>query len=503
MSASTIPSTLDERDARDVLLARAFEANDPDGRLIAPAELRAIERAAREVQDGLSANQVGGEDERVLAALVRRARGLRELVEARFGAVGTVLRIAGSGRLLLFAIVPIAFLAGAFADPLGPAKHVNLLSAMLFGLLAWNLLAYVVLLTFAITRPGAGLSLPRFLTALTGWCAAPERPWIRAATETEGALVAQALRTFLADWLRIGAPLHTARARAALHLGAFLFAAGAVAGLYVRGVALQYEATWESTFLDADAVHGLLATVLTPATWVTGIELPSAAELEADWRFDKSGNAAIWIHLYAVTLGLFVGLPRLALAAFSSSKAARLSRAMPFALDDATFLRWSAGERGSGVRVVVLPYSTGPTTSAASQALRGLLVDVLGARATIELTPPLDYGDEAPAERLAGDVRGIVLFNLAQSPEHEVHARFVEELAAGAANSAPSILVLLDESALRATLGAGDAAEERLAQRRKNWANVLRGSGVDTLPIDLTRPVPDETLARAREVLAS
>ena len=43
-----------------------------------------------------------------------------------------------------------------------------------------------------------------------------------------------------------------------MHLAAAVVAIGLVAGLYVRGTVLRYEAGWESTFLDASQVHALL-----------------------------------------------------------------------------------------------------------------------------------------------------------------------------------------------------------------------------------------------------
>lgn len=513
-ASAALETTLDEAAARDVLLARAFEAADPESRLVSPAERKQLAAAPTDgsTQAGPTQTAESSETQRAMHALLWRARALRELIEARYAAVPRVLGIAGSGHFVPLVVLPVAFLLGALADPLGPPQYVNLLSALLFGLIAWNLAAYVVLIVAALVR--ARPPLPRLVTGLTAWLAAPERSWVRASSGTEGALLASALRTFLHDWLQVGAPLHLARARTGLHLGALAFAAGAVLGLYVRGVALQYQAAWESTFLDANGVSALFDFVLTPASRLTGIALPGPSELEDVWRFRGGsgpdaggGSAAMWIHLYAVTLGLVVGVPRLCLAGLSAWKASRLSRALPFPIDDATLLRWSAGERGGGVHVVVLPYSTGPAENATSEALRGLLTDVLGARATIEWKDPCGYGDDPPLSAIDDDARAVVLFNLAQSPEHEVHGRYVEDLArsgkGGANGEASKVLALLDESGLKRTLGAGEAAEERLAQRRKNWSNVLRDTGGEPLAVDLGKPVPDGVLARAREVLAS
>jgi hypothetical protein len=64
-----------------------------------------------------------------------------------------------------------------------------------------------------------------------------------------------------------------------------------IAGLYVRGLAFEYRATWESTFLDATTVHWLLAGLLAPGSMLTGIATPGAAHLESI-RAPASENAA-------------------------------------------------------------------------------------------------------------------------------------------------------------------------------------------------------------------
>ena len=67
-----------------------------------------------------------------------------------------------------------------------------------------------------------------------------------------------------ADWARVAAPLYAARAARILHLAAAALALGVIAGLYVRGLAFEYRATWESTFLDPAQVRALLAAALAP-----------------------------------------------------------------------------------------------------------------------------------------------------------------------------------------------------------------------------------------------
>ena len=90
-----------------------------------------------------------------------------------------------------------------------------------------------------------------------------------------------AFSRFGLDWLERSAPLVAARAGRVLHLAAAMLALGAIAGLFVRGLAFEYRAGWESTFLGAPAVHAILSFVLGPAARLTGIALPGVTELEA------------------------------------------------------------------------------------------------------------------------------------------------------------------------------------------------------------------------------
>jgi hypothetical protein len=72
----------------------------------------------------------------------------------------------------------------------------------------------------------------------------------------------------LSDWSQIAAPLYAARVARLLHFSAALFAAGIISGLYLRGLAFEYRAGWESTFLGAEAVHRLLSVLLAPGLWL-------------------------------------------------------------------------------------------------------------------------------------------------------------------------------------------------------------------------------------------
>jgi hypothetical protein len=276
-------------------------------------------------------------------------------------------------------------------------------------------------------------------------------------------------------------------------VGALLLAAGAVAGMYLRGIAFQYQATWESTFLGPRELHSLMRVVLAPAIALTGQDIPAPPEL--DQMRASPGDAAPWIHLYAVTMALVVGVPRLLLAAVTALRSARLARSFPLRLDDdPAFMRLLSGARGEGVRVSVIPYSVS-LPPGGSDVLLAFLSDLIGARAQVEVRSPLTYGDDPPARD--GAQCRVVLFNLAQPPEEEVHGRFLEALNQGAER----MLVLVDESGMRRTLGGGAAAEERIAQRTKAWRAAVADAGLPVVAIDLAQAPGDTELESARSAL--
>jgi hypothetical protein len=253
------------------------------------------------------------------------------------------------------------------------------------------------------------------------------------------------------------------------------FCLGVVGSMYVSGFAYAYRASWESTFLDPPAVQRLLVGILSPASVLLGVPLPSVSEIAA-LRAPGSGEAATWIHLWAITALLGIGLPRALLALreewLSRQRAARLD----VDLDDPYFLRLLSALRGDGHEVDVLLYST-ELSSQTSASLRELLYEVFGNRTQVRLEPPVQYGEPPPQARLQAGARHctVVIFNLAQSPEQEVHGRFLEtcKLRAEAHPGQASLLVLLDEEHYRSTQG-----DQRADERGRSWDRVLLAVGL-------------------------
>lgn len=204
----------------------------------------------------------------------------------------------------------LGLLGGVLVDQLGPPQHVNLLAPAVWALVAWNLTVY-----------GAFL-----------WPGARRSGWLQRLAANAGVATPDAAAP-LHTWARLAAPLTAQRLALLLHLAAAGLALGLVAGLYARGLVLDYRIGWQSTFLGAPAVQALLDTLLAPAAALTGIPVADVAPLRLAPGQPASASAAPWIHLLAATLVLTVVLPRLALAALAASRARRLAHRFPLPLD--------------------------------------------------------------------------------------------------------------------------------------------------------------------------
>jgi Protein of unknown function (DUF2868) len=290
-----------EDEARQVLLLQSHEADAADSAVWSADDRRWATRQA-------------------VAALGEQAAPERFVVARAAIALQRLLPRDAAGRRWLGrrawhpAWVALAgalgLLAGLAADQLGTPQRVNLLAPAVWAVVAWNLLVYLALL---LPTSAHGLRAVLSRRALRG----------------EASVAAL--------WARHAAPLTTTRLALLLHMAAAGLALGLVAGLYLRGLVLDYRAGWQSTFASAGAVQTALDWLLAPASLVTGLAVPDVAPLQLAPGADATASAAAWIHLLAATLALAVLVPRLLLAWHAASRARRLARSFPLPLDSAYF----------------------------------------------------------------------------------------------------------------------------------------------------------------------
>jgi hypothetical protein len=97
----------------------------------------------------------------------------------------------------------------------------------------------------------------------------------------------------------------------------------------------------------------------------------------------------------------------------------------------------------------------------------------------------------------------VLVFNLAQSPEREVHGRFLEELKElTERRGAPAcLLVVLEESGYKKRMGEADETADRVAARRRAWQRLCEESGVIAVGLDLEESPEERSLAHLRAAL--
>ena len=442
-------------------MVQAFEAGPVDSALWKPEDRALATRLARET------TPPDAPPERYLD---ERARHALHLLAPREKAVARTL----ARRLWRPGWIPLALLLGAALglamDALGSShQRINLLAPAAWLVIGWNLLVYLSLLLPAAVLPRR---LRGILARRLGRIGGGTPP----------------IQAFARAWVTQGRPLALARAALLLHLAAAALAAGLVAGLYLRGLVLDFRVGWQSTFLVADNVQAILSTLLAPAVAATGIPVPDAAALEAlrvGPDVAATAPAAPWIHLYATMLALCVVLPRLALAAWAAWRAHRLSRRFPLPLHDPYFQRLLREHRGGTPQVQVLPHGAAPSAQAAL-GLRALLEQVCGPGLKLAVAAATPYGDEDGAARLvpeAGTTQRLVLVDLASTPEDETHGRLLRVLREAA--PALPLLLLADESGFRRRFAA---TPERLAERRKAWRALAEAQGAAWVGAALEAP---------------
>ena len=304
-----------EDEARRVLLLQAVETTTA----AAPAPGR-VPSGPWSADDRHWATQQAvatvGEDARPEGFVVARAAIALQRLLPRDSAAQRWLSRRGWHPAWVVLAMLLGFIAGVLADQLGPPQRVNLLAPAVWAVVAWNLVVYVLML---VPLPTGGVRAWLAGLGLHG-------PGGGGAPAAAGAL-----------WAEHAAPLMTHRAALVLHSAAAALAMGLVAGLYLRGLVLDYRAGWQSTFLDAAGVQQALGWLLAPASALTGIAVPDIAPLRLAPGADASATAAPWIHLYAATLALAVIVPRCLLALWAAGRASATARRFPLALDTPYF----------------------------------------------------------------------------------------------------------------------------------------------------------------------
>jgi hypothetical protein len=310
--------------AAKILLVRAVEERAPE--LLPPDAV---------AEAGLEAGPVADES----GWFARRAELLLEHLPVSLAGLLGMPR-AMHGGLVVYLLAAVAL--GLATNYLGPARAIHAVYNPIVLLVLWNLAVYVALVTgspasrrlrsWRAPRPRAGGSeaapspTRRRGRSVFRWCLRRSIPvlWLRvqrAAAETreEAARLGPVAKRFWELWGEAARPLFGVAARRIASVCALGLATGAVLGMFVRGLFLDYHVVWRSTFLtDPATVGAILKTVFALPALVAGQAVPGAEE--ARLLLGAGGvPAAHWITLYAAAAVVFIGIPRLAMIAFQTA----------------------------------------------------------------------------------------------------------------------------------------------------------------------------------------
>ncbi len=442
---------------RNVYLAYSIETADREGSWISFSQRR------RETE--AQSRELSRSEDQFLSVRAARLidRAVREHPEVRLLAGAYLARLASGIAVLLFAAI-----FGFVANRLGPEQSINILSFPLLGMLTWNLAVFLWEAFRLLWRRGGG-GLELWLTERL------KQGWGQLDRLSQVGLAADCRRVFSQSWNPVAEPVHRARRKANLHLAAAVFALSLVGGMYLDGLTYEYRAIWQSTFLRAEQVQALVNAILGPASAVSGIGVPDVSDMRWSVGQGEGQLAALWIHLYAITVGLFVIGPRLGLSflwwrwSIVRVSRIRLRDLAPIYVD-----RLVAEARGQLVTVRAVSHGQVVTEVTRDRAEAAVAVQ-MGAPVSIEWAEPISFGHEEEfLERLkVGEGHLVLVFDLAVTPEEEVHGDLVSGILARLEGKGQHLHILLDAAAFdvnRAHLG--DATERRKT-REQNWRRIL------------------------------
>ena len=339
---------LNEPQARLIVLAQAIEGADTQGKLLSDAERDQIDsRVARE------ALGAGGPDADTGPLLARRAELVLDTVRGRNRMLASLQATPYLQQAMSWALPLGALILGVVIDRVFNPRRVDLLSEPFLGVLAWNLVVYLLLVLSMFRRrePQAAASsgvLRRWIDGAPLW-----RRW-------RSALGAEIAALFFERWHAMTAALGGQRLRHMMHLAAAAWGAGVALSLIFRGTVRAYTVGWESTLLNTEQVHFILQALSWPLVRTLGME-PFTVEDIARLQFEvgagaKGDDGSRWLWLYVGLLLMLVVLPRLALAAAAAWRERQLARQVGIDLGEPYFQRIIDNLMPANVRLGVLAH---------------------------------------------------------------------------------------------------------------------------------------------------
>ena len=480
-----------------ILLIQALEQSDPEGRYISQSTRQRATQHARKVVPDEPLSSV----ESSIQFFTNRAESIWNFLSTSYPMITDSFR--GAQATIPFTIMAIpAFAVGLFINGLGTTQRVNLLNFPLLILLLWNMGTYAG--TILPPLLGKDLTGPLLRHLAKGFVAVAE--WLGKGLWPKMSLPGGAVREWILQsseqfmhlsW-RHWHPVIISRVRFLLHIGSACLALGIILSMYVRGLVLDYQATWESTFLSATQVHTVLNGLLGPAAWLLGFPFPPAEDL-VHLQAPGHGSAAPWIHMWALTAFIGIVIPRMTLAWLSTRFARKAVQSFMLPLDEPYYLQLLSTERGQGIQIDLMPYSYQPS-AAALDCLGQCLLDLIGNQATLHWRDPLPYGQTSvPWLQATSSPQTVVLIcNVAQTPEAEVHGEIFHMLQASieSCNGQHHLLLVLDLEPYQHL-----ADQTQMKGRQQTWQRLANDHHLQIVAFHAKDTSRDQLLEKAQAAL--
>ncbi len=480
-----------------ILLVQALEETDPLGRHLPLSTRHHATQQAKDKHGPPSEQSLKS----LMAFLATRSEIVWAFVNRAFPAFAPSWQQIHIDVPLTLLAIP-TFLAGILINGLGASQRVNLLNFPLLLLVLWNGGIYLSRLLFSLARSSMQTT---WVDTVSTWIA----KWVGNRRQRTW-LFGKLFNPLVADWLQDSTtrftellwphlrPVWSIRLRQGLHLGAACMAVGMILGMYIRGLALDYQATWESTFLSTGQVHGLLHFLLGPAAWILHYPFPLISEI-SNLQAPQHGPAAPWIHMWALTILGIIVIPRSIMVWMNQRSLNQAKNRFTLPLNDPYFIHLLTPDRGQGVQIDIIPYSYHPSPNA-KNFLDLELLNIFGHLASMHWHQPTPFGQEwlNQSEATTAIRTSVVIFNAGQTPEGEVQGTWLHSIQTHIGNhpTEARLLVLLDEEPFR--LNHNDS---RLAERRQTWQRFLKQYHLSFVPFDGTTASHNQFLQQAQTSL--
>ncbi len=469
--------SLTESQAQEITLIRVLEQTRDNGGLWSAGDAKEATRAATEL---LSTKAPFDQ------FVARRADCALAEIGKRSSSPTIDLRTTRGPTVAGWLIVVFALATGVLTDHLASDRRLNIVEYPLVGLIVWNLVIFVGIIVRKLSSLVTPGSKPgSLLTDIVGRCR------LQGAFSERSGNPKLWIKQFQTEWYSLSAYLNQARLELVMHSAAMLFAIGALASLYFRGLPREYRAGWESTFFSADSIHAIASAVLTPGAILLNMHIPDVQHI-ASLRFPESPGeiARDWIHLYAASILVWIIVPRFVLALISNLSIWRWRRSFPLPINSTYFTTLRTIRRGGNAVVLAIPFRYELTHQIRSN-LSNLLERVHGLTVDISIQNPMLMGENSNDWKAAlgsdEHIAVFVIFNLTATAEPDTHGQFLERIRRDIEGRAP-LIAIVD------TGNYADRDVDRFRQRCNQWRNVLDKIRCKPLFLNLARPDDEDVL---------